>query len=101
MSWETVTVVRIYLTEADKMLPGLLERLHDDEKVRGVSVFRAISGFGSSGTVHSSSLLDLSLDLPVAVEFFDRSGKGNAIMEHLADVVEAGHMIRWEAEANL
>ena len=101
MSWETVTVVRIYLTEAAKMLPGLLERLHDDEKVRGVSVFRAISGFGSSGTVHSSSLLDLSLDLPVAVEFFDRPGKVNAIMEHLADVVEAGHMIRWEAEANL
>ena len=100
MSWETVTVVRIYLTEADKMLPGLLERLHDDEKVRGVSVFRAISGFGSSGTVHSSSLLDLSLDLPVAVEFFDRPEKVNAIMEHLADVVEAGHMIRWEAEAN-
>jgi len=101
MSWETVTVVRIYLTEADKMLPGLLERLHDDEKVRGVSVFRAISGFGSSGTVHSSSLLDLSLDLPVAVEFFDRPEKVNAILEHLADGVEAGHMIRWEAEANL
>jgi len=101
MSWETVTVVRIYLTEADKMLPGLLERLHDDEKVRGVSVFRAISGFGSSGTVHSSSLLDLSLDLPVAVEFFDRPEKVNAILEHLADIVEAGHMIRWEAEANL
>jgi PII-like signaling protein len=101
MSWEAVTVVRIYLTEADKMLPGLLERLHDDEKVRGVSVFRAISGFGSSGAVHSSSLLDLSLDLPVAVEFFDRPEKVNAILEHLADRVEAGHMIRWEAEANL
>ena len=101
MSWETVTVVRIYLTESDKMLPGLLERLHDDEKVRGVSVFRAISGFGSSGAVHSSSLLDLSLDLPVAVEFFDRPEKVNAILEHLAGRVEAGHMIRWEAEANL
>ena len=101
MSWEKVTVVRIYLTEADKMLPVLLERLHDEEKVRGVSVFRAITGFGSSGAMHSSSLLDLSLDLPVAVEFFDRPEKVNAILEHLAETVEAGHMIRWQAEANL
>jgi PII-like signaling protein len=101
MSWETVTVVRIYLTEADKTLPGLLKCLHDEEQVRGVSVFRATSGFGRSGTMHSSSLLDLSLDLPVAVEFFDRTEKVNAILEHLADKVEAGHMLRWQAEANL
>ncbi len=101
MSWETVTVVRIYLTEADKLLPGLLECLHDEQKVRGVSVFRAISGFGRSGTVHSSSLLDLSLDLPVAVEFFDKPEKVSAILEHLADRIGAGHMIRWQAEANL
>jgi uncharacterized protein len=101
MSWETVTVVRIYLTEADKLLPGLLECLHDEQKVRGVSVFRAISGFGRSGTVHSSSLLDLSLDLPVAVEFFDKPEKVNAILEHLATKIGAGHMIRWQAEANL
>ena len=101
MSWEKVTVVRIYLTEADKMLPGLLERLHDEEKVRGVSVFRATTGFGSSGAVHSSSLLDLSLNLPVAVEFFDRTEKVNAILEHLSETIEAGHMVRWQAEANL
>jgi len=101
MSWETVTIVRIYLTEADKTLPGLLKCLHDEEKVRGVSVFRATSGFGRSGTMHSSSLLDLSLDLPVAVEFFDRPEKVNAILEHLADKVEAGHMLRWQAEANI
>ncbi len=98
MSWETVTVVRIYLTEADKALEPLLQRLHDQEKVRGVSVFRAISGFGSSGAVHSSSLLDLSLNLPVVVEFFDSPEKIELILEHLSSRVEVGHMIRWQAE---
>lgn len=100
MSWERVTVVRIYLTEADKTLEPLLQRLHDKEKVRGVSVFRAISGFGSSGAMHSSSLLDLSLNLPVVVEFFDSPEKIEPILEHLSTQVEAGHMIRWQAEMN-
>ena len=40
-----VTMVRIYLTEAEKMLDTVLKRLHDWEKVRGVTVFRGISGF--------------------------------------------------------
>ncbi len=100
MNWETVTVVRVYLTEADKTLEPLLKRLHDQEKVRGVSVFRAVSGFGGSGVVHTASLVDLSLDLPVTVEFFDQPEKVDAILEHVSDLVEAGHIVRWQAEMN-
>lgn len=101
MSWEAVTIVRIYLTEADRTLKDLLACLHDEEKVRGVSVFRATSGFGQSGTVHSSTLLDLSLDLPVVVEFFDLPDRIDAILEHLSAKIEPGHMVRWRAEMNL
>jgi len=100
MNWETVTFVRVYLTEADKTLAPLLKRLHDQEKVRGVSVFRAVSGFGGSGVVHTASLVDLSLDLPVTVEFFDQPKKVDAILEHVSDLVEAGHIVRWQAEMN-
>ena len=100
MNWETVTFVRIYLTEAEKKLDPLVKRLHDQEQVRGVTVFRAVSGFGGSGIMHTSSLLDLSLDLPVTVEFFDRADKVDAILEHVADLVEAGHIVRWQVEMN-
>ncbi|MFQ5642361.1 MAG: DUF190 domain-containing protein [Thiogranum sp.] len=100
MNWETVTFVRVYLTEADRTLEPLLKRLHDQEKVRGVSVFRAMSGFGGSGVVHTASLVDLSLDLPVTVEFFDLPEKVDAILEHVSDLVEAGHIVRWQAEMN-
>jgi len=100
MNWETVTFVRVYLTEADKTLEPLLKRLHDQEKVRGVSVFRAMSGFGGSGVIHTASLVDLSLDLPVTVEFFDQPEKVDAILEHVSDLVEAGHIVRWQAEMN-
>ena len=101
MNWETVTFVRVYLTEADKTLEPLVKRLHDQEKVRGVTIFRAVSGFGGSGIMHTASLVDLSLDLPVTVEFFDRPEKVAAILEHVSDLVDAGHIVRWQAEMNV
>jgi hypothetical protein len=92
-----ITVVRVYLTEAEAHLETLLSRLNDHGKVRGVTVFRGIAGFGKSGTIHTSSLLDLSLDLPVVIEFFDEPGKAAEMIEHLYQVVGPGHIVSWPA----
>ena len=93
-------MVRVYLSESQRLLPKLLAKLHDEEKVRGVTVFRGISGFGKSGVVHSSTLLDLSLDLPVIIEFFDTPAKVTGILEHLRDLLPAGHVVSWSAQVN-
>lgn len=61
-----VMVVRIYITESSHLLNKIVTYLKTDAQVRGVSVFRAVSGFGDSGSNHTASLLDLSLDLPLA-----------------------------------
>jgi PII-like signaling protein len=100
MKHSDVTAVRIYLTEAEKTLKTLLAKLHDEEKVRGVTVFRGVSGFGRSGKVHSSTLLDLSLDLPVVVEFFDEPAKVGRILTHLKDILPPGHVVSWPAKVN-
>lgn len=100
MKHSDVTMVRIYLTEGERLLKTLLARLHDEEKVRGVTVFRGISGFGRSGVVHSSTLLDLSLDLPVVVEFFDTPEKVRRILDHLKDQLPPGHVVSWLAQIN-
>lgn len=92
-----VMVVRIYLSEKEGQLESLLRRLHDWEKVRGVTVFRGISGFGESGEVHSTRLVDLSLNLPVVVEFFDVPDKVTRIIEHLHISIKPGHIIHWSA----
>ncbi len=97
MKQMTVTVVRVYLTEAEGKLDPLIKRLHDWEKVRGVTVFRGISGFGQSGKIHSSSLLAMSLDLPVIVEFFDEPDKVASILEHLEEMIVPGHIVSWNA----
>ncbi len=100
MRHSDVTMVRVYLTEAEKTLKTLLAKLHDEEKVRGVTVFRGVSGFGRSGKVHSSTLLDLSLDLPVVVEFFDEPAKVSRILTHLKDILPPGHVVSWPAKIN-
>ena len=92
-----VIFVRIYLTEGEGRLEGLLKRLHDTEQVRGVTVFRGISGFGKSGHVHSSSLLDMSLDLPLVVEFFDEPQRVEAILAHIGAEFDPGHIVSWPA----
>lgn len=92
-----VIFVRIYLTEGEGKMQDLLECLHDKEKVQGVTVFRGISGFGKSGKIHSSSLLDMSLDLPLVIEFFDAPQKVSNILEHISKDIQPGHIVSWPA----
>jgi Uncharacterized conserved protein len=101
MTTSDVTVVRIYCSEKGGEHRRLLELLHDREQVAGVTAFRGIAGFGGSGRIHETHLLDISLDLPVIIEFFDRPERVEAIMEHLRPLVKPGHMIAWPARANL
>jgi PII-like signaling protein len=96
-----VTMVRVYLTEGEHRMAELIRCLHDDEKVRGLTVFRGITGFGKSGQVHSSTLLDVSLDLPLVIEFFDTPDKTAAILEHLQTRLEPGHIVSWPARLSV
>ncbi|OOZ42585.1 DUF190 domain-containing protein [Solemya elarraichensis gill symbiont] len=96
----SVRLVRIYLTEAGDHLHSLLEKLRTQETLRGVTVFRGIAGFGDSGKLHAASLVDLSLELPVVVEFFDTPQRVEQVLEDLADDLPAGHVISWDVELN-
>ena len=94
-------MVRVYVMEAEKQLKPVLSYLHDEIKVRGVTVFRGITGFGQSGEMHSSNLLDLSLNLPIAIEFFDTTERIDAIIQRLNTFVEPGHITYWPIQTNL
>ncbi|MBI5040710.1 MAG: DUF190 domain-containing protein [Gammaproteobacteria bacterium] len=95
-----VRCVRVYLTEHDKY-QRLLARLHDVEKVRGVTVFRGISGFGKEGHIHSAQLIDTVLDLPIVIEFFDEPDRVEAIIAHLRELVPPGHILSWSAQLEI
>ena len=100
MKGREVTVVRIYLTEGDRLLKRLLAHLHDHEAVMGVTVFRGTAGFGRSGKVHGQGLLDVSFDLPLVVEFFDTPERVDAVLGQIGDWFEPGHIVSWGAVTN-
>ncbi len=96
------TMVRVYLSESDHGLRPLLKCLHDELQVCGATVTRGVAGFGASGVVHSASLVDLSSDLPLVLEFFDRPERARIAIERIKDFVEPGHVVSWRVsvEAN-
>ena len=100
MSERDVTIVRIYLHEAKAHMEELLAYLHDESQVHGVTVFRGITGFGNSGKYHSSQLIDMSLDLPVVIEFYDDPKKVETIIEFLNTKMKPGHVVYWSAKIN-
>ncbi|TLY48497.1 MAG: DUF190 domain-containing protein [Gammaproteobacteria bacterium] len=92
-----IVMVRVYITEASHLLNKIIDYLKNDE-ISGLSVFRAIEGVGQSGSL-TSSLLDLSLNLPVSVEFFDYDkAKVEKALKHLHQIVNPGHIMFWEAK---
>lgn len=101
MKTQNVTIVRIYLSEGETQLKTLIKRLRDWEKLRGLTVFRGVSGYGDSGEIHGTDIVDLSLNLPIVVEFFDEEEKINTVLEHLNDQIKTGHMLKWSAQINI
>ena len=97
-----VTVVRIYLSEADhgrhkNLMQEILNILHDQHRVKAVTVFRGIAGFGDTGEVHASDILRLMVDLPLVIEFYDKPAVVEAALGLLSGLVPAGHIVHWRA----
>ena len=95
-----VLTARIYLTEGEALHQKVISYLHDEAKVLGTTSYRAISGFGRSGEMHSSSLLDLSMDLPIIVEFFDEEEKVRNALDAMKELIPPGHVLTFAAELN-
>jgi len=96
-----VMLVRVYCSDSGRQHQKVIDLLHREHRVAGVTAFRGIAGFGKSGQLHEASLLDVSLDLPVVVEFFDHPDRVEAVMPLLHDIVGPGHIVAWPAKANL
>ena len=56
----------------------------------GASVFRGIEGFGASSLIHTSRLLSLSEDLPVAIVIVDTEERVRAFLPQLDELVTEG-----------
>ncbi|MEV8569099.1 DUF190 domain-containing protein [Streptomyces sp. NPDC051322] len=56
----------------------------------GASVFRGIEGYGASALIHTSRLLSLSEDLPVAIMIVDTEERIRGFLPQLDELVPEG-----------
>jgi PII-like signaling protein len=64
----------------------------------GASVFCGIEGFGASSLIHTTRLLSLSEDLPVAVVIVDHEDRVRAFLPRLEELVSEGLVVVDECE---
>ena len=59
----------------------------------GASVLRGIEGYGASSRIHTTRLLSLSEDLPIAIVIVDAEDKLRAFLPQLDELVTEGLVI--------
>jgi|TARA_R100000935_G_scaffold13542_1_gene27129 PII-like signaling protein len=94
-----LTLVRIYLSDGRHEVRQVIKWL-EQNKIR-FTVFRGIAGLGSDGLVHKASLLDLSSDLPMVIELFDKPEQINDIINTIKTLVEADHIVSWPVQSGI
>jgi len=59
----------------------------------GASVLRGVEGYGASSRIHTTRLLSLSEDLPMAIVIVDREDRIRAFLPELDELVSEGLVI--------
>jgi len=59
----------------------------------GASVLRGIEGYGASSRIHTTRLLSLSDDLPIAIVIVDEEDKVRAFLPELDELIQEGLVI--------
>jgi PII-like signaling protein len=97
-----VTVVRIYISEADQgphknLMQEILTLLRDKHRLTQVTVFRGIAGTGERGETRAADVLRILVDLPLVVEFFDKPAIVEAVLPLLKQMLPSNRILSWKA----
>lgn len=87
----------IFVGESDRwhhrsLTAEILHRAHH-AGLAGGSVFRGVAGFGASGLVHTTHVLSLSDDLPMAVVIVDAAERIQGFLPQLDELISEGLVI--------
>lgn len=87
----------IFIGETDQWhhRPLYTEIVHRAHKagLAGATVMRGIEGYGASSRVHTTRILSLSSDLPVAIIIIDAADRIEAFLPQLDELIHEGLVI--------
>ena len=86
--------ITIFIGESDRyrhkpLYTEIVHRAHL-HGLAGASVFRGIEGFGAASRIHTSRLLSLSEDLPIAIIIVDTVERTEDFLDEVAELVTGG-----------
>ena len=86
--------LRVYFGERDKyhgkaLWSSLLDRLRRDG-ASGATVTRGIGGFGAHSVIHAASIVDLSTDLPLILEWIDSEQRVQEVLPAIEEMLDGG-----------
>lgn len=86
--------VIIYIGESDhyqgKALYMALLQLLKKEGAAGATVVRGLAGFGARSRIHTATIVDLSTDLPIRVEWVDQPAAVERLLPQVRQMVDDG-----------
>jgi PII-like signaling protein len=89
-------LLRIFLGESDRWkhqpLYEALVLKARELHLAGATVLRGPMGFGKSSRLHTTKILQLSMDLPLVIEIVDSEEKINTFLPVLEDMLKGGLM---------
>lgn len=94
------TRLTVFIGEADQhhhrpLSTEIVHRAHA-AGLAGATVMRGIEGYGRSSRVHTSRMISLSGDLPIAVVIVDAPERIEAFLPELDELITEGLVIRDE-----
>ena len=92
----------IFIGESDRvghtpLATEIVQRAHA-AGMAGASVFRGVEGYGASNHIHTTRLLSLSDDLPVAVIIVDADERIRVFLDELEELITEGLVIIEDVE---
>ena len=84
----------IFIGESDRhghtpLATEIVQRAHK-AGLAGASVFRGVEGYGASNHIHTTRILSLSDDLPIAVVIVDTDERIQAFLPELDELISEG-----------
>src|SRR5580698_1244485 len=87
-------LLTIYVNAVDHYhgapLYAAIVHLCHEQGLAGATVFHAMEGYGSSGRLHTTRLLELGENLPVRIEVVDSRERIEALLPHLDAMIPQG-----------
>ena len=98
---EDALLLRIFIGESDRRgHKPLYEFIVEQARalhMAGATMLRGSTGFGKSSRLHTSKILQLSMDLPLLIEIVDGEDKINELLPRLEEwLQEAGALVTLE-----